>query len=341
MATPRLTDDQAHRVEAEIHNIYETFRSMTEGEVADYIPELAGADPALFGITVVGVGGGVFEAGDTDVAFTIQSVSKPFVYGMALEDHGRDGVLEHVGVEPSGEAFNAIVLDEVSNRPFNPMINSGAIATTALVTGDDHVARLHRILRTFGAYAGRDLQVDSATFFSERATGNRNRAIAYLMKSSEMLDADIEQLLELYFQQCSVLVTCHDLAVMGATLANAGVNPLTGERVLEQRFVKDVLSIMLSCGMYDYSGEWAYRVGVPAKSGVSGGIVAVLPGQAAIAVYSPALDAKGNSARGVRVFEELSSRFSLHFLESLFHNDTLGHAIARAEAPDPTHPLNT
>ncbi len=333
MTNTGLSDDQASAVQTEIGAIYERFASMTEGEVADYIPELAGADPASFGIAIVGVQGRVFEVGATAAPFTIQSISKPFVYGMALEDHGRDGVLEHVGVEPSGEAFNAIELDEVSNRPFNPMINSGAIATTALVAGDDHVARLHRILRGFGAYAGRDLQVDSATFFSERASGDRNRAIAYLMKSSGMLDADIEPLLELYFQQCSVLVTAHDLAVMGATLANGGLNPITGERVLAQRYVKDVLSIMLSCGMYDYSGEWAYRVGVPAKSGVSGGIVAVLPGQAGIAVWSPALDAKGNSARGVAVFEELSSRFSLHFLESLFHNNTIGHAIARSQ-PD-------
>jgi len=287
------------------------------------------ADPDDFGIAVVGVRGRSFEVGTTAQPFTIQSISKPFVYGMALEDHGRDGVLANVGVEPSGEAFNAIAFDDASNRPFNPMINSGAITTTSLLAGGNQVERIHRVLRSLSAFAGRDLQVDSATFFSERATGDRNRAIAYLMRSSGMLEADVEETLELYFQQCSVLVTCRDLAVMGATLANGGVNPLNGERVLAQRYVKDVLSIMLSCGMYDYSGEWAYRVGVPAKSGVSGGIVAVLPGQAAIAVYSPPLDAKGNSVRGIKVFEELARRFSLHYLESLFHNNTVGHALER------------
>jgi glutaminase len=327
------TDGEAElrdAIQDQLAHIHAQFADLDDGEVADYIPELADADPHDFGIAVVGVGGRLFEFGTTERAFTIQSISKPFVYGMALEDLGRDGVLERVGVEPSGEAFNAIVLDEVSNRPFNPMINSGAIATTGLIAGANQVERLHRVISTLSAFAGRDLQVDSATFFSERATGDRNRAIAHLMRSSGMLpDGDIDEMLELYFQQCSVLVTCRDLAVMAATLANGGINPLTGVRAIEQRYVKDVLSLMLSCGMYDYSGEWAYRVGVPAKSGVGGGITAVLPGQAGIAVFSPPLDAKGNSLRGIKVFEELSSRFSLHFLEVLFHNNTLGHALDR------------
>lgn len=311
--------------------IHEQFADLDEGQIADYIPELAEANREHFGIVGVGVKGRLIEVGDTQVPFTIQSISKAFVYGLALEDHGRDGVLDRIGVEPSGEAFNAIVLDEVSNRPFNPMINSGAIATTALIQGESQVERLHRVMTMLSTYAGRDLQVDSATFFSERATGDRNRAIAHLMRSSGMLpDGDIEELLELYFQQCSVLVTCRDLATMAATLANGGVNPLTGERAIAQRYVKDVLSLMLSCGMYDFSGEWAYRVGVPAKSGVGGGITAVLPGQAGIAVFSPPLDAKGNSLRGIKVFEELSARFSLHVMEVLFHNNTIGHALDRS-----------
>jgi glutaminase len=323
-------DEAEQALHDQLEAIHARFADVDEGAVADYIPELADANPEHFGIAGVGVKGRVIEVGDTDVAFTIQSISKPFVYGLALEDRGRDGVLERVGVEPSGEAFNAIELDEVSNRPYNPMINSGAISTTSLITGESQVERLHRVITTLSTYAGRDLQVDSATFFSERATGDRNRAIAHLMRSSGMLPVDdLDELLELYFQQCSVLVTCRDLAMMAATLANGGVNPVTGERAVEQRYVKDVLSLMLSCGMYDYSGEWAYRVGVPAKSGVSGGITAVLPGQAGIAVFSPPLDAKGNSLRGIRVFEELSTRFSLHFMEVLFHNNTVGHALDR------------
>ena len=333
------SDPAVDEVERALHDqiaeIHARFADLDEGHIADYIPELADASREHFGIAGVGTKGRVIEVGDTDVAFTIQSISKPFVYGLALEDHGRDGVLARVGVEPSGEAFNAIELDEVSNRPFNPMINSGAIATTSLVEGESQVERLHRVITMLSTYAGRDLQVDSATFFSERATGDRNRAIAHLMRSSEMLPvADIDELLELYFQQCSVLVTCRDLAMMAATLANGGVNPVTGQRAIAQRYVKDVLSIMLSCGMYDYSGEWAYRVGVPAKSGVGGGITAVLPGQAGLAVFSPPLDAKGNSLRGIKVFEELSNRFSLHFMEVLFHNNTIGHALDRAGAAD-------
>lgn len=334
------TDRLGVTITDQLQHIHEQFSDLDEGEVADYIPELANADPQHFGIAVVGVKGRVFEVGETDVAFTIQSISKPFVYGLALQDQGREHVLERIGVEPSGEAFNAIELDEASNRPYNPMINSGAIATTALIAGDSQVDRLHRVIACLSAFAGRELQVDSATFFSERATGDRNRAIAHLMRGSGMLPVDdLDELLELYFQQCSVLVTCRDLAVMAATLANGGVNPVTGERALEQRYVKDVLSLMLSCGMYDYSGEWAYRVGVPAKSGVSGGITAVLPGQAGLAVFSPPLDPKGNSLRGVKVFEELSARFSLHFMEVLFHNNTLGRAIERlADEADPPEP---
>ena len=320
------------RLRAELDDVYERFRHLDQGTVASYIPELADADPTHFAISVVGVGGAAFEVGDTSVPFTIQSISKPFVFGLALGDLGRDAVLDKVGVEPSGEAFNSIEFDDATRRPYNPMVNSGAIATTGLIDGADQVERLRRVLDTFARYAGRELAVDSAVFFSERATGDRNRAIAYLMRSFGMVDADIEDTLELYFQQCSVLVDTHDLAVMGATLANGGTNPLTGEQVLAPDYVKDVLSIMLSCGMYDYSGEWSYRVGVPAKSGVSGAILAVIPGQAAVAVYSPPLDAKGNSVRGIAVFEELSKRYSLHYLESVFRGNTLGRAIHAASA---------
>jgi glutaminase len=294
---------------AEIHAKY---RDDTSGKVADYIPELALADPKWFGITVVTVDGQVFEVGDSKQSFTIQSVSKPFVFGMALDAHGRDEVLKKVGVEPTGEAFNSIVLDEQSNRPFNPLVNAGAIATSDLIQGKDFSDRLKRMLGMFGRYTGRELHIDNAVFLSERTTGHRNRAIAHLMLNFAMVSDQIDESLELYFQQCSILVHAHDLAVMGATLANAGVNPLTKERAIEHRYVKDVLSIMLSCGMYDYAGEWAYRVGLPAKSGVGGGICAVVPGRCGIGIFSPPLDARGNSVRGIKVCEELSSRFGLH-----------------------------
>jgi glutaminase len=183
------------------------------------------------------------------------------------------------------------------------------------------------MLAMFARYAGRDVFVDTATFLSERSTGFRNRAIAYLMLNFGMIQDRVDETLELYFNQCSVLVTSRDLAVMGATLANGGINPLTGARALESQYIKDLLSIMLSCGMYDYAGEWSYRVGLPAKSGVSGGVIAVVPGLAGIGIYSPPLDAKGNSVRGVRVCRELSERFGLHAFECGFSGTTLRDAI--------------
>ncbi len=289
-----------------------------DGAVATYIPELAKCNPRLFGITIATVDGQVFEIGDCDQLFSIQSISKPFVYGLALEDHGVEAVLRKVGVEPTGEAFNAIMLDEESNRPFNPMVNAGAIATVDLIKGLDLPERITRILGMFSKYCGRDVYVDNAIFMSERITGHRNRAIGHLMRNFDMISPRFEESLELYFQQCSVLVSTRDLATMGATLANGGVNPFNNQRAVDQSVVKYLLSIMLSCGMYDHAGEWAYRVGIPSKSGVSGGIVGVIPGQFGIGVYAPPLDAKGNSVRGLQVFRELSERFGLHILENNF-----------------------
>src|SRR5262245_35022543 len=231
------------------------YRDVDDGTVADYIPELALADPKWFGISVVTVDGQVFDVGDHQQLFSIQSVSKPFTFGMALEDHGREAVLKKVGVEPTGEAFNAIVLDEQSNRPFNPLVNAGAIATCDLIQGKDFADRIKRLMAMFARFIGHDAFIDNAIFMSERTTGHRNRAISHLMLNFGMVSDQIADSLELYFQQCSILVNAHDLAVMGATLANAGVNPVTKQRALEQQYVKDVLSVMFSCGMYDYAGE--------------------------------------------------------------------------------------
>jgi glutaminase len=301
-----------------------------EGKVADYIPELAKADRRWFGLAICTLDGQVFEFGDCQQVFTIQSISKPFVYGLALEDHGLEHVLSKVGVEPTGEAFNAIVLDEQSNRPFNPMVNAGAIATADLVKGKDFPERVSRLLAMFSSYCGRDVHIDNSVFMSERMTGHRNRAIGHLMRNFGMVGERIEDSLELYFQQCSVLVHCHDLAIMGATLANGGVNPLTGERAIQQQYVKYLLSAMLSCGMYDYAGEWAFRVGIPSKSGVGGGIVGVVPGQFGIGVFSPPLDAKGNSVRGVLACHELSERFGLHCFETGFTGTRLQQLLTPA-----------
>lgn len=302
------------------------------GRVADYIPELAKADPRWFGIAVATADGQVFEAGDSRQLFTLQSISKPFMYGLALEDHGLEHVLARVGVEPTGEAFNSIVLDEASNRPFNPMVNAGAIVTADLIRGKDFPERVSRMLAMFGNYLGRDVYVDNSVFMSERHTGHRNRAIGHLMLNFNMVGEQISDSLELYFQQCSVLASARDLALMGATLAGGGIQPQTGQRAISQQHVKYLLGIMLSCGMYDFAGEWAFRVGIPAKSGVSGGIVGVVPGRFGIGIYSPPLDAKGNSVRGLAVCQELSDRFGLHAFETGFSGDSLEDLLAPRRA---------
>jgi glutaminase len=302
-------------IHAALFEIYREYRENFSGKVASYIPELAKANPALFGIALATADGEIYEVGDSRQLFTIQSISKPFVYAVALEDHGVEQVLKKIGVEPSGEAFNSIVFDERGNRPFNPMVNAGAIAATALIQGANHKQRLERLLGKFSELCGRPVQIDHAVYRSERATGHRNRAIGFLELNAGMIAEPIDEHLELYFEQCSILVSARDLAVMAATVANNGVNPLTGTRAIEERYVKNVLAVMQSCGMYDYSGEWCYRIGLPAKSGVGGGIIAALPGQLGIGTFSPLLDAQGNSCRGIQVCEDISERFKLHMFD--------------------------
>jgi glutaminase len=299
-------------VEDYLAELHSRVSALTGGKPADYIPELGKANPAHFGIAIATIDGEVYTVGDVEQAFTIQSVSKPFMYGYALNRYGRDAVLKRVGVEPTGEAFNSIVLDEVANRPFNPMVNAGAIAVAELMDGTSPEERIANMLALFGGLAGKQVEIDEAVFLSEQATGHRNRAIAYMMLNTGMIKHDPNEVLDLYFRQCSVNVTTRDLAVMAATLANDGTNPVTGKRVFEAQYVRDVLSVMNSCGMYDYAGEWAYEVGMPAKSGVSGCIIAVIPGQIGIGVFAPPIDSHGNSVRGIRVCQEISKEFELH-----------------------------
>ncbi len=296
--------------------IHDRLRGLDTGEVATYIPELATVDADRFGLAVATLDGHVYAAGDADAAFTIQSVSQPFVYGMALDDHGVAHVSRRIGVEPSGEAFNAIVMDDEHNRPMNPMVNAGAIVASSMVRGDGLAERRGRVLDAFGRYAGRALSIDEAVAESERRTGHRNRAIAYLELSSGMIDEPVDEHLDLYFAQCSIEVTARDLAVMAATLANGGVNPVTGARALGEGHVAKVLSVMATCGMYDWSGNWMFRIGMPAKSGVGGGIIAVLPGQVGIGTFSPRLDEQGNSVRGIAACEALADELTLHVLDA-------------------------
>jgi glutaminase len=303
---------EKHELQSAIESLYDKHRTLMEGELATYIPELGKADPEDFGICLVTSDGRLYETGESGTSFTIQSISKPFTFGMALQELGHEKVLRHVGVEPSGDAFNAIELQSGTNKPYNPMINTGAITVTALLHARHGDQALNRILRTFSAAAGRELSIDEEVYASERRTGHRNRAIAYLLLNFGLLHDEAEEALDLYFKQCSILVTCRDLAVMAATLSNMGRNPFTGEQVFETSYVKDILSVMFTCGMYDYSGQWAYEVGVPAKSGVSGGVMAVVNRQLGFATYSPRIDGHGNSRRGIEVCVEMASQFGLH-----------------------------
>ncbi|MGJ4957230.1 glutaminase A [Bradyrhizobium sp. HKCCYLRH2015] len=284
-----------------------------DGAVANYIPELGKADPSHFGISLATLDGHIYEVGDSRVPFTIQSMSKPFVFALALDALGSDEVERVIGVEPSGDPFNSIRLN-AQNHPFNPMVNAGAIACSGLIRKARHDDAFDTIRDALGRFAGRELDVDDAVFASEAATGDRNRAIAYLLRTSEVIREPVDEVLAVYFRQCAVLVTARDCAIMAATLANRGVNPVTGEQVVTPYAVSRTLSVMTSSGMYDFAGEWIYRVGIPAKSGVGGGILASLPARLGLGSYSPRLDGHGNSVRGIKVCDALSAHYGLHML---------------------------
>lgn len=293
------------------------YQNELSGAPATYIPELAKADANDFGIAIVTVDGAIYKAGVTNKNFSLQSASKPFVYGLALEEFGRDYVRTKVGVEPSGEAFNSIVeLEKKTHRPYNPMINSGAIAISDLITDKEGVSRLDRILELFSNFMNKPTRIDNNVFISEKKTAHRNRSIAHLLRHFGIISDDIEGSLDLYFQQCSVLANTVDLAMMAATLANGGIQPISQKQVLEKKYIRDIVSLMFTCGMYDTSGEWAYTVGLPAKSGVSGGLLVVIPGVMGIATYSPLIDEQGHSIRGVKAIKE----FAEHYNFNIFSN---------------------
>ena len=283
--------------------------------MADYIPELAKANPEDFGIVLATADGRVYAVGDWEKTFTIQSISKPFMYGLALSLLSPSFMEKKVGVEPSGDAFNAISLDPRTGIPRNPMINAGAIATAAQVWRHDPGRAEALTLEFFSTLAGRPLAVNESVYESERASGHRNRAISHLLRNAAVIEEEPEPGLDLYFRQCSIGVTCRDLAVMAATLACQGRNPLTQDEPLNPAITTRMLAVMGSCGMYDYAGQWLYDVGMPAKSGVGGGVLAVVPGRLGIAVYSPRLDAFGNSVRGIATCRRLSQALELHLFD--------------------------
>jgi glutaminase len=306
---------ETHQLQQILDGVHARHLPNAAGALADYIPELARVAPDSFGIAIATVTGNLFTSGDCDTPFTIQSVSKAFVYCLALELAGRDGVLARVGVEPSGDAFNSIVFNPQTNCPFNPMVNAGAITVSGIVHEIAGKGAFDLILDRLSQAAGRPLAVDLAVYRSELESGHRNRAIAHLLRNFGVVGGAVDDILDVYFRQCSILVTASDLARMGATLANVGENPVNGRQVFELTAVRNTLAVMFTCGMYDYSGNWAFDVGLPAKSGVGGGIVGVVNRQLGVGAYSPRLDAKGNSVRGVAAFKELADELGLHAFE--------------------------
>lgn len=281
------------------------------GAVDDSIPELAEADPDLLGIALVTVDGATRASEQADVKISIQSAVKPFLFALALQDHGSDA-LDRLGIEPTGEAFDAIKLESGTGRPPNPMVNAGALLTAALVDGDDAEARSRRVLAGLSAFAGRDLRVSERIAENEHLLGDRNHALAHLMRAEGTLEIGADDAVAVYARACAVLVDAQDLAVMGATLAAGGRNPVTGADVVGAAVARDVISVMATCGVYDGSGRWMRRVGVPAKSSVSGAIVLSAPGVLGAAVVSPPLDAQGTSVRGHAVSAALSEELGLH-----------------------------
>lgn len=300
-----------------LDEVLDQCREIDDGELADYIPELAQADPDLLAAAICVPSGMIYSAGDCEAQFTIQSISKPFTYALALREQGAEAVLSKVGVEPSGDPFNEISLSE-TGQPRNPMINVGAITTYSLVGPSDMAAeeRFEQVRRGLSAFAGRELEVDDAVYSSEMETSDRNMALAHMVRSYGVIEQDPRAVVEGYIRQCSVKVSVRDLAVMAMTLASGGINPLTDEEVVPRRVARQVLSVMSTCGMYDAAGDWMTAVGIPAKSGVSGGVLGALPGVVGAATFSPRLDRYGNSTRGVRVFERLSEEMGMHLMDA-------------------------
>ncbi|MAZ47561.1 MAG: glutaminase A [Halobacteriovoraceae bacterium] len=304
----------------EIEKIYAATKTNSDGKVADYIPQLKRVHPDKYAISVCTIDGQQFSLGDTKDHFSIQSIMKPINYSLALDEFGEEKVHQHVGREPSGHSFNEITLD-YKGRPHNPLINAGAIMTSSLVKPSlDPAERFDYVLNKWSDLSGgMTPRFNNAVYLSEKQTADRNFALAYFMreKGSFPENVNLEETLDFYFQCCSIEVTSEAMAIAAATLAASGLNPLTGKRVLTQDTVKNCLSVMFSCGMYDFSGEFAFTVGLPAKSGVGGGLMLVIPGLMGICVWAPPLDKNGNSVKGIDFSQRLVNRFNFHIYDSL------------------------
>ena len=308
-----------------------------DGQVGDTSPYRKG-DRQPFGVAAITAGGSTFSAGDSGEPFAIQSISKAVVYAMALEEHGFETVARYVDIEPSGERYDTISVEDSTGRPDNPMINAGAITVHGLLGGPDATAdsRTERVLDTFSKLAGRELGIDEHLLKLERESSDRNLAIAHMLRALEILPDDPREVLEGYLRQCCISVTTEDLCMIGATFAAGGINPNTGRRVFSEPVVRQTLSVMMTCGMYDSAGDWVSEVGIASKSGVGGGILGVVPGRGAIATFGPKLDDHGTSVRGQLVFEKLSDELGLHFVDVMHGQDQRwARAVEEALAAEP------
>ncbi|WP_018296666.1 glutaminase [Corynebacterium lubricantis] len=304
-----------------LNDILNEVRDQDGGEVLDGVPQIKYANPDSFSLALCTTSGHVYSVGDDDVEFSIQSISKPFAYALALEELGADEVAKVVGVEPSGEAFNELSLEESSKRPDNPMINAGAIAVNQLINGPDSTveARIERIEALFTDLAGREMRINKELTDDEMKIADRNLSIAHMLRSYDIIGDEAHDAVYSYTAQCSFMLTTRDLAVMAATLANGGIQPVTGKRVFSEDASRRTLAVMSSAGMYNAAGRWMANVGIPAKSGVGGGLIGTMPGQLGIATLSPRLDEQGNSTRGVKTFERLSEEMGLHLMSASYY----------------------
>jgi glutaminase len=307
----------SHLVQARLNEAHDRYAGVADGTVATYIPALAQAPRHLFGLCIASVDGSLCSVGDSGHEFSIQSIAKPFVFALVCQALGGPEARRKIGVNSSGLPFSSVMAVELhDSRTINPMVNSGAIAATSLAPGEGIEEKWHFIQEGLSRFAGRRLAVDMEVYRSESATNQRNQAIALLLASYGRMFADPLGAAEIYTRQCSLKVTVKDLAVMGATLADGGVSPLTGERVVDAACCARVLAVLATAGLYEQSGDWLYEVGLPGKSGVSGGIVTVAPGKGGLATFAPGLDDTGNSVRGQLATRYLAQQLGLNLFAS-------------------------
>ena len=300
-----------------VKEAYDKFKDVKDGKNADYIPELAKVPSELFGVAIVTASGQVYTAGDVDYAFSIQSVSKPFTAALVMQEQGAEAIKDKIGVEPTGQKFNSILATQIIPQvSVNPLVNSGAIAAVSMVQAKSADERFNKILSFFDDLSGAKLTVIDSVYKSEAATNQRNRAHGYILAASDRIYSDPMEAVDVYTKQCSIGVTAKQLGIMGGTLANKGVNPVTKAKVLDAKYVPKVLAIMMMAGFYNESGDWAYTTGLPAKTGVGGGIVAVVPGQMAIVAFSPRVNDAGNSVRSAKAINYIVDQLGLNIFGS-------------------------